>query len=232
MTRLSSLLLLALLVAIPGQAQADIIEGFDDISTLVGDGWSFQNNSDSANGDWFEGNETVFPSQAGDPTAYIGVNFNSTFDTTISNWMITPETALNNGNVFSFWTRTVSGSTFPDRLELRLSTNGASGDVGTSTTDVGDFTTLLVEVNPNLLAGPANYPEDWTQFTATISGLSGPTSGRFAFRYFVTDAGPLGANSNYIGVDTVEFTTVPEPALGLILAGLGLGSCLIRRRVG
>ena len=39
---------------------------------------------------------------------------------------------------------------FADRLELRLSTNGASTNVGTTTTSVGDFTTLLLTVNPLL----------------------------------------------------------------------------------
>ena len=233
MNRLFSFLALAMLVAGPVQVKADIFEGFDDITTLAGDGWIFQNNSDSPNADWFQGNPDVFPSQAGDPPAYIAVNFNSTFDTVISHWMMTPETDLNNGDIFSFWTRTVTGNGFPDRLELRMSTNGASSDVGTATTDVGDFTNLLVEVNPNLLQGPANYPEEWTQFTVTLSGLNGPESGRFGFRYWVTDAGPLGSNSNYIGVDTVELVTpIPEPASALFLVGLGLGTCLIRRRVG
>lgn len=237
MKRLFSLLALAMIFALPGQMRADITEGFDDITTLAGDGWFFQNNSDSPNLDWFQGNgddpDPVFQSHEGAPSAYIAVNFNSTNDAVISSWMITPETDLNDGDVFSFWTRTVTGSNFPDRLELRLSTNGASTDVGTATTDVGDFTNLLVEVNPNLLQGPANYPEEWAQYTATVSGLGGPMTGRFAFRYWVTDAGPLGNNSNYIGVDTVEFATpIPEPTSAIFLAGLGLATCLIRRRVG
>jgi subtilisin-like proprotein convertase family protein len=32
-----------------------------------------------------------------------------------------------------------------------------------------------------------------------------PTTGRFAFHYFVSDGGPSGANSNYIGVDEVFY---------------------------
>ncbi len=90
----------------------------------------------------------------------------------------------------------------------------------------------MVQVNPNLLTGAANHLESWTQYAATFSGLSGPSDGRFGFRHFVADEGSPGTNSHYIGVDSVEFVTVHEPALGLILAGLGLGSCLIRRRVG
>jgi hypothetical protein len=60
-------------------------------------------------------------------------------------------------------------------------------------------------VNPTLAVG--GYPEVWTQFTATVTGAPAPTCGRFAFRYYVTNGGPSGSNSNYIGLDLVEFTT-------------------------
>ena len=38
----------------------------------------------------------------------------------------------------------------------------------------------------------------------TVEGLAETTSGRVGFRYFVTEAGPDGTNSNYIGIDTVS----------------------------
>ncbi|WP_376785899.1 choice-of-anchor J domain-containing protein [Diaphorobacter nitroreducens] len=69
---------------------------------------------------------------------------------------------------------------------------------------LGDFTTLLLSVNPALVANV--YPQVWTQYTVTISGLPAPTSGRTAFRYFVTGAGSLGSNSDYIGIDNVVYT--------------------------
>ncbi len=118
---------------------------------------------------------------------------------------MTPEIALADGDTISFWTSTAAGSIWPDRLEMRLSTAGASTNVGTLATDVGDFTTLLLSVNPTLVAG--GYPETWTQYTATLSGIPGGATGRIAWRYFVTDGGPSGNNSNYIGIDTVEFTS-------------------------
>ncbi len=79
---------------------ADFSEGFDDITTLPGMGWAFQNNSSPLGlTDWFQGNDTVFPAHAGAPTAYIGANFNNTSGVgTISNWMLTPEIALANGD--------------------------------------------------------------------------------------------------------------------------------------
>ncbi len=160
---------------------------------------------------WFQGNPAVFPAQAGATNSYAGANFNSTTGTnTINTWLLTPQVNLANGVIVTFYTRTVPAPAFPDRLELRLSTNGASTNVGTLATDVGDFTTLLLSVNPTLTL--AGYPNVWTQFTATLAGLpAGITPGRVAFRYFVTSGGPTGANSDYIGVDTVTMTDPPGP---------------------
>jgi hypothetical protein len=193
----------------PGAEPEALTQGFDDITTLPGAGWFFQNNSAPLGlTDWFQGNDTVFPAHAGAPTAYIGANFNNTAGAgTISNWMLTPEMPLFNGDTISFWTRSPTGSTFPDRLELRLSTSGASTNVGTLATDVGAFTTLLLSVNPTLVQG--GYPGVWTQFSATLAGIPAGATGRYAFRYFVTNGGPSGSNSDYIGIDSLQITDAP-----------------------
>ena len=96
-------------VPIDYDSPADFAEGFDDINLLPGLGWFFQNNSNPLGlTNWFQGNDTVFPAQAGAPTAYIGANFNNTAGVgTISNWMLTPEVPLVDGDTVSFWTRTV-----------------------------------------------------------------------------------------------------------------------------
>ena len=120
---------------------------------------------------------------------------------------MTPTVTIQDGDTVSFWTRGPDSSTFPDRLELRMSLNGGSTNCGTLPDDVGDFTALLVEINPALVVG--GYPETWTQFTATISGVPTPTPGRFALRYYVTNGGSSGTNSNYIGVDLFEYNSVP-----------------------
>ncbi|MCL4867644.1 MAG: choice-of-anchor J domain-containing protein [Anaerolineae bacterium] len=194
----------------------DLTEGFDDITTLPGSGWFNQNNSSPVGTlGWFQGNLTVFTPHAG--SGYLAANFNSTAGAgTISNWMVTPVLNLNDGDQVSFWTRTATGSIWPDRLELRMSLNGASTNVGTLATDVGDFTTLLLSVNPTL--AQFGYPEVWTQFTATISGVPTPTDGRLAFRYFVTNGGPSGANSNYIGIDTFSFVDATLPSLDISIS--------------
>ncbi|RYE18426.1 MAG: hypothetical protein EOP51_21995, partial [Sphingobacteriales bacterium] len=186
------------------KAQLLINEGF---TTVLPTGWAQQNLStpSGTNPVWFQGNTTVFDAFSGAATSYAACNFNSVAGAgDISNWMFTPQVALVNGNVFTFYTRTTTGD-FPDRLELRMSTNGASVNVGATNASVGDYTTLLVSVNPTLTN--AGYPITWTKYTATISGLPAPTTGRFAFRYTVTDGGPAGNNSDYIGVDEVQYGT-------------------------
>ena len=178
----------------------------EDFAVVPVPGWTVQNNSvPVGTTGWFQGNSTVFPAQAGAATSYIGANFNNTTGTnTISNWLIAPNRTMSNGDVYQFWTRTTTANPFPDRLQVRLSTAGASTNVGTGPTGLGDFTTLLLDINPSYELGV--YPEVWTEFTITISGLGGPTSGRLAFRYFVEMGGPTGDNSNYIGIDTFSYT--------------------------
>lgn len=220
----TALLLAAALLTGPAAAALLLSEGFD---SMLPAGWTATNNSSPVgNLNWFQGNTTVFSAQGGAANSYAGANFNSTTGAgTISNWLIAPTLTFNDGDLLSFFTRTVTDPQFSDRLELRFSNVGGT-NVGTTATSVGDFTTLLLTVNPNLT--PTAYPSTWTNFSATLAGLGGPTSGAFAFRYFVTNGGPNGTNSDSIGIDTVTVTTtaspVPEPAtlalLGIALVGL------------
>ncbi len=184
-------------------------ESFNDITTLAGSGWVMTNASVAVGStNWFQGSSVSgggpFDSYNGAANAYIGANYNNTGSTgTISNWLMTPNRTFRNGDVITFFTRKPSPDTYADRLEVRLSTNGASTSVGSGTT-VGDYTTLLLSINPNLTLGV--YPTTWTMYTVTLSGLAAPTSGRIAFRYFVTGGGLNGTNSDYIGIDQVDYT--------------------------
>lgn len=201
--------LFVLLAARVGRAQS-LTEGFDDITTLPAAGWVQTNHSEPLGiSSWFQGT-LAFPAQAGAANSYIAANYQNTAGAgTISNWLLTPTRTFVDGDTVSFWTRAPAAPTYPDRLELRMSTNGSSSDVGTTSTDVGDFTVLMLSVNPTLITNgaPGGYPTTWTEFTGTVSGVPVPTSGRFALRYFVTNGGPSGANSTFIGIDSFAFTT-------------------------
>jgi hypothetical protein len=182
---------------------------FANTTTLVASGWVMRNNSSAPLGNsWFQGVTSAFTSQAGAANAYIAANFQSTNGTTgtetISNWLVLPPLSVSNsshGN-FVFWTRTVTELNFPDRLQVRLSTNGSSSNVGSSPTDVGDFTTVLLDINPTYVMG--GYPTGWTQYFVQLPCLPSGTV-RVAFRYFVENAGAFGINSNYIGIDSVAY---------------------------
>jgi hypothetical protein len=182
-----------------------ITEDFDALGEpiVLPTGWSSTNQSASiGTTSWFRGNPAVFNAHNGPTNGYIGANFNNTTGSnTISNWLISPVLNLQNGDVISFFTRRIESS-FQDRLELRLSTLGASSANPSGPTGVGDYTNLLLSVNPNLEAN--GYPTVWTEFTHIITGLANPTDGRIAFRYFVTSGGPSGSNSDYIGIDAFK----------------------------
>ena len=189
-------------------------QNFDNIFNLVQEYWAFRNNSEP-HGDtmWFQGDSRVFPAQAGLSNAYIAANFQNAGAgaATISNWMFTPPLDLHDGAVLTFYTRTVAVRDHPDRLQVRMSTNDLSVDVGDTATSVGDFTNLLLDINPHYTI--TGYPNIWTKYTVVLNGLGTRVTGRLAFRYFVENAGPNGANSNWIGIDSFQYTScgVPTP---------------------
>jgi len=201
---------------------AQLFEGFDVITTLPGSGWVQDNNSSPVGStNWFQGNPAAFVSFSGSTDSYIGANFNNCGGTgTISNWLITPNFTIKNGDTVRFYTRTTVPGVpeYPDRLQVRMSTAGASSNCGTLPSDVGDFTTLLLDINPTLTTGV--YPQSWTQFQIIVTGLAAPTSGRFAFRYFVTGGGPTGTNADYIGIDNFNYIPYVCPVITVTPASL------------
>lgn len=205
---MKKLLLSASLLFAFGAAQAQNLftENFDTFANLATTGWMQTNQSTPVGAStWAQGGGTAFSNTGaynGAATSFTLCNYNSTTGAgTISNWLIAPAMTLQNGDVISFWTR--QGGTAPsyaDRMQLRISTNGSFTTNPTGgATDVGDYTTLAVDINPDLTQ--AGYPLVWTNYTYTMTGLSGPTDCKIAFRYFVEDGGPTGNNSNIIGVD-------------------------------
>ncbi|MFM7130409.1 MAG: choice-of-anchor J domain-containing protein, partial [bacterium] len=151
----------------------------------------------------------------------------ASFGNVFSNWFITPTLDVTTGDTFSFYTRTISNSAYPSRLQVRLSTNGTSNNVGADWTTVGDFTTLLTEINP--LEQPGVYPETWTQYTLSFSSTF---TGRIGFRYYVVDT---NNNGDYIGLDTFSTTAslnnpVPEPSTYLLTLS-GMAMIAIRGRM-
>lgn len=157
---------------------------------------------------WFPGNSGVFSSQAGAPGAYAASNYVVSANGSIQAWLMSPELTFV-GQMVSFFARTEDATLgFLDSITLLVSTNGSS-------TNLSDFVPLLT-------IGPGSLLDSWTQYTALL-GTAG--SGRIAFLYGVGDVN----DANYVGLDTVAVTYVPEP-VSLALVGLGLGLIGVMRR--
>ncbi len=205
-------LLAAILITCGAQSKLmaqSFIQEFDDLNQIAGWDTINMSNPHGPSG-WFQGNSslTIVPLSG---TGFVAADLQNTDAVgtgDISNWLIAPMRTLKNGDVIHFYTTTVVGSLRPDRLQVLLSTNGASADVGLSELTTGDFTTVLLDINPSLTVG--GYPETWTGYTITLSGLPAlGVDGRFAFRYFVSNGGFAGANSQYIGLDSISFCDIP-----------------------
>jgi len=183
-------------------------EGFESVPPP---GWNITNNSQPAGvTDWFQGDTSYFTATAGPLNSYAAANIDNTSgEGTISDWLISQPMSLTNGDLLAFWTRKISPDNYPDRLEFRISQAGESVDVVNTAESVGDFSTLLRTVDPNLTKN--NYPQTWFPFTATVRGITGTVTGRVAFRYYVTNGGPGGINSDYIGVDSFSNCTPIDP---------------------
>lgn len=226
------LFLTILLVYSFAQAQTIFQESFD----VFPSSWTKTNQSQPVGiANWQQGIVSAFGSGFnGGATSYALVNFNSVAAGaagTISNWLITPTVSLKNGDVIKFYTRAGSNfSSIPDRLEVRLSTSGDLSTIpSTGSADLGSFTTLINTVNPNL--APNVYPVAWTEVLYTVVDLPVETNCRLAFRYFVTNGGPNGANGNAIWLDALtinrtalsaeaffksNFAVWPNPAANVI----------------
>lgn len=191
-------------------------EGFNDIGALPGAGWVLINDSAPPGGSgWFQGRPGAgsFPAAAGPANSYIAANFNNAaFGGAVSNWLLTPELALFNGESLNFALRLL-GDGLLDRVEVYFSDGGAS-------VALGDFSLLS--------AYSSTVDTGWIAHSVIVGGLGAPASGRYAFRYVVDDT---SLNGNYIGIDSVSVAPNLIPAPGTLeLVMLGGVFLLVARR--
>lgn len=206
-------------------------EEFDSLSIAVKNGWIIKNNTKPLGTlSWVQGfyyistshdydsklgasNTPYFGGFGGVSPAYSGADFVMTTAecghgvANISNWLISPAVLVKNGDIISFYTRTYDNPAVgADRLQVRLNTVNSAADVGTDTASVGNFTELLLDINPDyLLEDDGSYPGEWTKYTVNVTGLASARKSRIAFRYYVPNGGPQGVNSLGIGIDKFSF---------------------------
>ena len=192
-------------------AQSQVVlmtENFDNVGTLAGSGW-IETNASTPGGttDWAQGDQTVFPSQSGAPESYISANYNNApVGGNISNWLISPTFSTALGGTISFFAKADILASYADTIAFGLSTTGASAP--------GSF----------VLGSGVTLSGDWTQYTLSFDAQGAGSVARFAINYF-----GAADSSNYIGIDTVTVTAVPEPATWAMM-GLGLAGLAVMRR--
>jgi hypothetical protein len=216
----------------PPVPDQSFVEEFDTVTNAYNRGWRFINRSDViGRRNWQnpDGNSGIpFLSYSGTGNGYLWADYQSTASAagTISNWAVSPEIIMQNGDKIVFYTRCELlafggvNTDFVNRMQVRMNKSNTlnCGDG----TDPGDFTIPLLDINPfynemvlEYFNNPAHprynearqaYPHVWTRFEATVTGLNEPTKGRFAFRYFTEEAGNNGRASS-IGIDQVVYTS-------------------------
>jgi len=200
-------------------------EEFDSMQRVVDAGWKAVNLSNPPGGDSWQQGSYIVNTQKGGPfvsnipahsykasanelafvpyTAGAGLSF-------INCWLISPALSMKNGDVVSFWTRTRSPVSFPDRMQVWLNPTNDGTNVGRTDAETGDFTVKILDINPtySFAAYPTGYPTEWTKFEFVISGLPNgtiPQKHRVGFRYYVKNGGPSGSVSDEIGIDDFDF---------------------------
>ncbi|MEO8763338.1 MAG: choice-of-anchor J domain-containing protein [Ginsengibacter sp.] len=211
----------------PPVPDQSFVEEFDSASAALDRGWQFVNASNPRGGGVWQNGGDLYPwfnpySNHGSFAGFIGAGISSTAPSnegTISNWLISPPVIMQNGDLIIFYTRAYeivdgTGDTTDHGNSLQVRINPTNDDLNVGQgLEVGDFTQGLITINAGLVPtsiftpNPGAYPSQWTRFEVTVSGLSGRVKGRFAFRYFVTDAGANG-NGTGIGIDSVAYKSV------------------------
>ncbi|MFM7129878.1 MAG: choice-of-anchor J domain-containing protein, partial [bacterium] len=132
--------LLCLLFTACHQTQGAYFEGFDNVGNITNNNdplkWAWLNKSQNpgtagtipSDGGWWQGTplsptgEATFFSQSGPANSYARADYGSApLGNVFSNWFFTPTFDFVAGDTFSFYTRTITNSNYPDRLQIRQS---------------------------------------------------------------------------------------------------------------
>ncbi len=116
----------------------------------------------------------------------------------ISSWMLSPVLVIKNGDSISFYTRGDTTGIYTNRMQVLMDTLGSTY-IGHDLTSVGDYTSMLFDINPT--QAPGGYPTTWKKYEYIFSGLTGTKNIRIGFRHYAIHP----TNARGIGIDQFKF---------------------------
>lgn len=208
---LKRVLMASVITIAAASAHAQVVLVQENFATGVPAGWVTTNQSTPGGvTGWYQGDVSQFAAQAGAADSYVAANYNNAPQGgTINNWLITSAFSTELSGTVSFWARAAFFDGTSDHIAYGLNGSGSSD---TGTFSLGSAVTLSTS--------------DWTQYTLNFTGTGAATTSRFAINY----SGPADL-SNYIGIDTLKVTAVPEPSTWLMLSVGMVGLIATRRRL-
>ena len=166
----------------------DDMNGDNTVTGIQARGWYFDDVDGVGSSTTFQGNTSVFSAYEGPADGYLGENYQGAFGGgfLIDQWLISPAVTVQAGDTLSFWYRSPDGSTYPDPLQVWISS--------TAGTTHNDFD---IQVGSTFYGSTSG----WANWTGTF-----PNAGtvRFAVRYYSTNGGPSGSETDYIGLDLFQ----------------------------
>jgi hypothetical protein len=189
-------------------------EDCNQVANLTASGWVLNNLSpipgEIAN--WYQGVPSTMEAQAGFASQYIAASYlnatavDANTPTPIENWLITPTFSVEKSGTITFWANAAEFAGYSDQLAFGLST-------GSSTP--GAFT-----LNPVFTVPTGG----WTRYVLNFTGMGAGAVARFGIQY----SGDT-STSNFVGVDSLLITAVPEPGT-VMMFGAGLVGLMAARR--
>ena len=176
----------------------DNMDTVNSIAGLVARGYATYFRGSGAPGilpEWGQGDPVAYSSYNGPDSGYVGSSYNSVLNSdNLDNWLCLPPQNVALGDSFSFFVSSPLGSIFPDSVRVMFNPTGATLPEDTNWIELDNFKSL----------------NNGTWQRRAYAAPAASATAVFAIRHSVVNAGPLGSNSDYLGVDQIDvFNAIP-----------------------